>query len=170
MTTPTYTLLCIRSFMFLLCFSIAFGRKNLEDKLGDTLFAPKPVEATELRAALVTNSEATDISSSIGLGEVGSQEMHHIYIETSKDSSLGNKQDNINSVPRKIIRGTVSISFSFPIIKIQVPIPKPNITVADINQFNEEEMSKGIVITPTKTNEFGISLGNDGAELGYSYQ
>ncbi|KAG7592889.1 hypothetical protein ISN45_Aa01g017410 [Arabidopsis thaliana x Arabidopsis arenosa] len=163
MTSPTYTLLCIRSFMFLLCFSIAFGRKNLQDKLGNTLFSSKPIEATELRAALVTNSEATDISSSIGLGEVGSQEMHHIYIGTSK-------QDNINSVPRKIIRGTVSISFSFPIIKIQVPILKPNITVVDINQLNEEEMVKGIVITPTKTNEFGISLGNDGAELGYSYQ
>ncbi|CAH8253489.1 unnamed protein product [Arabidopsis lyrata] len=154
--------------MFLLCFSITFGRKNLEDKLGDTLFAPKPVEATELRAALVTNSEATDISSSIGLGEVGSQEMHHIYIETSKDSSLGNKQDNINSMPRKVIRGIVSISFSFPIIKIGVPIPKPNITVAAINQLNEEEMIKGIVITPTKTNELCISLGNDGLELSYS--
>ncbi|EFH66905.1 hypothetical protein ARALYDRAFT_472735 [Arabidopsis lyrata subsp. lyrata] len=168
MTIPTYNLLCIGSFMFLLCFSITFGRKNLEDKLGDTLFAPKPVEATELRAALVTNSEATDISSSIGLGEVGSQEMHHIYIETSKDSSLGNKQDNINSMPRKVIRGIVSISFSFPIIKIGVPIPKPNITVAAINQLNEEEMIKGIVITPTKTNELCISLGNDGLELSYS--
>ncbi|EOA37668.1 hypothetical protein CARUB_v10012260mg [Capsella rubella] len=162
MTTPAYTLLCIRSFMFLLCFSIGFGRKILKDNL---------VEATELRAALVTNSEATDISSIIGLGEVGShQEMHHIYIGTGKDPSLGNKQDNINSAPRKIIRGTVSLSLSFPIIKIRVPIPNPNFTVAEENQLNEEEI-KGIVITPTKTNEFGISLnGNGGAELGFSYQ
>lgn len=157
--------------MFLLCFSIGFGRKNLQDKLSDTQFAAIPVEATELRAALVTNTEATDISSSIGLGEVGSQEMHHIYIGTGKDSSLGNEQDNINSAPRKIIRGTVSISFSFPIIKIQVPIPKPNFTDAAINQLNEEEINKGIVvITPKKTNEFGTALGNEGAELGYSYQ
>jgi len=169
MTIPTYNLLCIGSFMFLLCFSIGFGRKNLQDKLGDTLFASKPVEATELRAALVSNTEARDISGSIGLGEVGSQEMHHIYIETGEDSSLVNKQDNINSMPRKVIRGTVSISFSFPIIRIKVPIPKPNITVAERNQLNEEEI-KGIVITPTKTNEFGLSLGNDGAELGYNYQ
>lgn len=169
MTIPTYNLLCIGSFIFLLCFSITFGRKNLLDKPGGTLYASKPVEAAELRATLVTNTKARDISSNIGLGEVGSQEMHHTYIGTGEDSSLGNKQDNINSVPRKVIRGIVSISFAFPIIKIQVPIPKPNITVAERNQLNEEEI-KGIVITPTKTNEFGLSLGNDGAELGYNYQ
>ncbi|XP_010477825.1 PREDICTED: uncharacterized protein LOC104756868 isoform X2 [Camelina sativa] len=142
MTTPTYTLLSIRSFMFLLCFSIGFGRKNLQDKLGDTKFAPVPVEATEIRAALVTNSEARDLLSTIGLGEVESQEMHHIYIGTGKDSSLGNKQDTVNSAPRKTIRE---------------------------NQLIEEEI-KGIVISPTKTNEFGSSLGNEGAELGFSYK
>ncbi|XP_010460276.1 PREDICTED: uncharacterized protein LOC104741181 [Camelina sativa] len=169
MTTTTYTLLSIRSFMFLLCFSIGFGRKNLQDKLGDTKFAPVPVKATELRAALVTNPEARDISSTIGLGDVESQEMHHIYIGASKDSSLGNKQDNINSAPTKTIRGTVSISFSFPIIKIRIPIPNPNFTVATENQLIEEEI-KGIVITPTKTNEFGISLGNGGPELDISYK
>ncbi|XP_010477824.1 PREDICTED: uncharacterized protein LOC104756868 isoform X1 [Camelina sativa] len=169
MTTPTYTLLSIRSFMFLLCFSIGFGRKNLQDKLGDTKFAPVPVEATEIRAALVTNSEARDLLSTIGLGEVESQEMHHIYIGTGKDSSLGNKQDTVNSAPRKTIRGTVSISFSFPIIKIRIPIPNPNFTVATENQLIEEEI-KGIVISPTKTNEFGSSLGNEGAELGFSYK
>ncbi|XP_010460275.1 PREDICTED: uncharacterized protein LOC104741180 [Camelina sativa] len=150
MTTQTYILLSIRSCMFLLCFSIGFGRKNLQDKLGDTKFAPVPVEATELRAALVTNSEARDISSTIGLGEVESQEMHHIYIGTGK-------QDNINSAPTKTIRGTVSIKFSFPIIKIRIPIPNPNFTVATENQLIEEKI-KGIVISPTKTNVFGISL------------
>lgn len=162
MTTPTYNLLCI-GFIFLLCFSIGFGRKNLQDKLSDTQFAPKPVKA----------AEAKDISSSIDLTsrsnarvDLGSQEMHHIHIDTGTDSSFINKEQN-NSWPPKVIRGTVSITFTFPIIKI--PISKRGSKVAATNQLNENKI-KGIFISPTNTQEFGISLGKDGAELGYNQQ
>lgn len=156
--------------MFLICFSIGFGRKNLQDKLGDTKLAPKPIETTELKAALITNCGATDVTSSIGLGEDGSQEMHHIYIGTVTDSSLGNNQANKTSTLRKTVRGTVTLAFRFPIMGFKVPIPQRNSTVATINQLNEDKI-KGIVFTtPTKTSEFDISLEDDGAALEYSYQ
>ncbi|ESQ34303.1 hypothetical protein EUTSA_v10009401mg [Eutrema salsugineum] len=161
MTSPTYNLSCI-GFTFLLCFSIGFGRKNLQEKHGDTQITPKHVEAT----AQVTNFGAKDISSNIALGEVGSQEMHHIHIGTGPDSSLREKQDDINSKPTKVVRGTVSITFSFPIIKIPAPNTDSK-TVATINKLNEDKI-QGIVITPTKTHEFGLSPGNDGIELEYS--
>ncbi|CAH2033865.1 unnamed protein product [Thlaspi arvense] len=152
MTTPTYNhLLCI-GLIFLQCFSSGFGR-NLQDKLGATQYTPKHVEVT----APVTNSGPKDILSSIGLGEVISEEMHHIHIGTDPDSSLRNKQDSLNYERlSKTIRGTVSITFSFPFIKI--PFSDKVSTVATINKLNEDKL-EGIVITPTNTHhEFGLSL------------
>ncbi|CAA7036262.1 unnamed protein product [Microthlaspi erraticum] len=145
--------------MFLLCFSFGFGR-NLQDILGATEVTPKHVEAT----AQVTNFEAEDIiPSNIELGEVGSQEMHHILIGTGPYST---QQDN-KKLP-KIIRGTLSITFSFPFIKIPFS-GKDSTIVASINKPNEDKI-KGIVITPTKNHEFGLSPGKDGVELEYSQQ
>ncbi|KAF3597041.1 hypothetical protein DY000_02023470 [Brassica cretica] len=58
-----------------------FGR-NLQDERRATQITPKHVETT----AQVTNFGAKDISSNIGLGAVGSHEMHHIHIGTDPDS------------------------------------------------------------------------------------
>lgn len=157
MRTPTYNLLCI-GFMLLLCLSFAFGR-DLQDKLGATKVTPKHVEAT----AQVTNIEAEDISRNIDLGEVGSQEMHHILIGTGPYSI---QQDDKKL--SKTVTGTVSITFSFPFIKIPFS-SKDTTIVATINKLNEDKI-KGIVITPTKTHEFGLSPGKDGVELEYSQQ
>ncbi|KFK44591.1 hypothetical protein AALP_AA1G278600 [Arabis alpina] len=133
MTTLTYNSLCI-GFMFLLCFSIGFSRKNLQDKLSDTQLAPKPFEA----------SEATNISRNLGFTssnnpgvDLGNQEMHHIHIDTGMDPNLVNEEHN-SSWPPKVIRGTISITFRFPIIKI--PISKTGSEVATINQLDENKI------------------------------
>lgn len=79
-----------------------FGR-NLQDERRATQITPKHVETT----AQVTNFGAKDISSNIGLGAVGSHEMHHIHIGTDPGSSLRNKnkeynRNNTNSKEPKI--------------------------------------------------------------------
>ncbi|KFK44592.1 hypothetical protein AALP_AA1G278700 [Arabis alpina] len=147
--------------MFLLCFSIGFSRKNLQDKLSDTQLIPKHFEA----------SEAKDFLRSIGLTsssnprvDLENQDMHHIHIDTGMDSNLVNEEYN-SSWPPKVIRGTVAFTFTFPIIKI--PIVKTGSKVATINQLDEKKI-KGIFISPTKTQEFGISLGQDSEEIGYN--
>ncbi|KAL0656532.1 hypothetical protein Bca4012_077116 [Brassica carinata] len=91
---------------------------------------------------------------------------------TDPDSSLRNKQDSTNSTKsksflakRKVVSLEVSFTFSIHIMKI--PFPKEGSPVGIINKHDKVKI-KGIVITPTTTQEFGLSPGKDGFELGYS--